>query len=1257
MAKPTPLYRQYLEIKKQHPDAILFFRLGDFYETFDEDARIAARELDLVLTGRQLTAGGDERNPMAGVPHHAVEGYIARLIEKGYRVAICEQVGEPVGGLMPREVTRVVTPGTVVEPGLLEDKRNNYLAALVVDRDHAGIAYVDITTGEFRATQVDGEGAETLVRHELERIGPAECLIPETDEGPAITLSPDDISTSRQVFVTPYAGWHFDLETARRSLLDHFGVASLAGYGCADRPWAVRAAGAIIQYLGETRISGLAQVTGLSTYTLGSFMSLDAATRRNLELTESIRSRSTRGALLHVLDATVTAMGGRLLHAWLSQPLLSVEALNRRLDAVEAFTQNTPVRMEIIGHLKKLSDLERLTNRVLAGMAGPRNLAGLRASLEGVPAIVAALGKVEHLPEALAELTLDPCVEVSDLIRQAIVEDPPATLNKPGVIARSYSQELDSIVEASRDAREWIAGLERRERERTGIKSLKVGFNKVFGYYIEVTKPNLGAVPEDYHRKQTLVNSERFITPELKEYEARVLNAEERILELEARLFREVCQEIGRHSERLLGTARALARLDVYTALAEVALRRNYVRPVLTEDGRLDIRAGRHPVVEALAGDRRGALAEPFVPNDARMEPGEIIILTGPNMSGKCVSGDTLVFTDQGLMSIRNLMPNGAAVGEFTQIDCQVRGLIGRKKATHFYRGGRVATVKVTTRLGYQLEGTPEHRVWMRHPDGSESWKRLGDIDEGDVVAIERQIDLWGDETAIDCSAAHSLRNVKRYRLPENLDEDLAYIMGLLVGDGTLTYSNSIMLSTADDFIAEEYRRIVHKLFGYHVGCKSNGRDYFITSKQIRVFLASLGLGHHRAHEKHVPLSILKAPRSVVVAFLQGLFDSDGFVENRYGNVRLSTASIRLAREVQLLLLNLGIIASLRVKKTPARPSYRLSINGTDAIAFHEQVGFRSPRKRARRELDYCHQSAVECGELEAMQTKRYFYDYVEVIEFSEAEVFDLSVVDDHAYVANGFVSHNSTFLRQVAIIVLMAQIGSFVPADEATIGIVDRIFTRIGAQDEIAAGQSTFMVEMIETANILNNATGRSLIILDEIGRGTSTYDGISIAWAVVEHIHNHPQLRAKTLFATHYHELTELAERLPRVRNYNVAVAEEGDQVVFLHRIVPGGADRSYGIHVAELAGLPRTVVRRARQILGDLEAEARAPDALVHKIDQDLGTQLPLFATRSAVDGRLAELAKALRELDVAELTPLEAINKLYELQQEATVISDQ
>ncbi|MDH7485343.1 MAG: LAGLIDADG family homing endonuclease [Anaerolineae bacterium] len=673
-------------------------------------------------------------------------------------------------------------------------------------------------------------------------------------------------------------------------------------------------------------------------------------------------------------------------------------------------------------------------------------------------------------------------------------------------------------------------------------------------------------------------------------------------------------------------------------------------------------------------------------------------------MSGKCVSGDTLVFTNRGVVPIVDLMPDGANVGEFTEVSCQVRGLEGNRKVTHFYNGGRQKTIKLTTRLGYYLEGTPDHKVWVRHLDGNEGWKRLGDIAEGDVVAIEHQIDLWGEETAIDRSAAESLKGVKRYRLPSELDEDLAYIMGLLVGDGTLTYANYFMLSTGDAFIADEYRRIVNKLFGYRVGCKANGKDYFVTSKQIRVFLASLGLGYGRAHEKHVPRSILRAPKHIVIAFLQGLFDADGFVENRYGNVRLSTASLCLAREVQLLLLNLGIIASIRVKKTSSKPSYRLSINGADAIAFHERVGFRLPRKRARKALAsdrrmpniggipylertlkqvqarivaatdkpvplkrnksissifytyipsgrnisydkldeliaYCHQSGVECPELEALQTKRYFYDYVTIIEKGEADVYDLSVASDHAYVANGFVSHNSTYLRQVALIVLMAQMGSFVPADEARIGVVDRIFTRIGAADEIAAGRSTFMVEMVETANILHHATPRSLLILDEIGRGTSTYDGMSIAWAVVEYIHNHPRLQAKTLFATHYHELTELARLLPRVRNYNVAVAGEGDQIVFLHKIVPGSADRSYGIHVAQLAGLPRVVIHRAQEILAELEKQAPGgPLRPRHPAVE----QLPLFLTEDPV-------LEELKSLDITQMTPLEALNKLYELQQ--------
>ena len=856
MTKTTPMRRQYLQIKKQYPDAILFFRLGDFYETFDEDAKIVSSECDIVLTSRPV--GKSQRVPLAGVPHHAVEGYIAKLINKGYKVAICEQTEKsPVKGLMPREVVRVVTPGTVVEPSLLEEKRNNYLAALILDKGEAGIAYVDITTGEFATTQLAGEGVEEAVRQELARLQPAEVLCPEEAK----------VWRSEDAHITPYDAWRFELGTARQALLDHFSVASLEGYGCKGLPLAVRAAGAIVQYLGETQKVALAQLTHLATYSTESFMTLDGATRRNLELTHTIRTGSIKGSLLGVLDETVTAMGGRLLRGWLNQPLLDITALERRLDAVESLTHDTPTRTEIRGLLKGMGDLERLINRVVGKRAGPRDLIGLRKSLEMVPRLRGILKGTKgtegtretHLRALSAQL--DPCTEVVDLIAQAIAEDPPATLGTPGVIAPGFSAELDGIVAASKDAKGWVAGLEKRERRRTGIRSLKVGYNKVFGYYIEVTKSNLDRVPEAYIRKQTLVNAERFITPELKEYESLILNAEERITELESRIFGQINDQVAASAERILATARALAQLDVYAALADAALRNRYVRPRLTADAEIHIIAGRHPVVELAQRE------EPFVPNDLHLAEGEVIILTGPNMSGK------------------------------------------------------------------------------------------------------------------------------------------------------------------------------------------------------------------------------------------------------------------------------------------------------------------------------------------------------------------------------------STFLRQMALIALMAQMGSFVPADEATIGLVDRIFTRIGAQDEIWAGQSTFMVEMIEVANILHHATNRSLLILDEVGRGTSTYDGISIAWAVVEHIHNHPRLRAKTLFATHYHELTELAERLPRVHNYNVAVAEEGETVVFLHRIVPGGADRSYGIHVAQLAGLPRAVIHRAEEILEGLEREARAPGQR-RRIAE--ARQLTLFPTASP-------LLEDLKKLDLESMTPLEALNKLYELQQ--------
>ncbi len=847
----TPVRSQYLKIKRQYPDAILLFRLGDFYETFDEDARIVSEVCNIVLTSRPVGKG--QRVPLAGVPHHSLETYLAKLIAAGYKVAICEQLSDkPIKGLMPREVVRVVTPGTVIEPGLLEDKRNNYLAAVVIDGKKAGIAYTDITTGEFAATQIEASDILLAVQEELERIRPAEIL---ADEETKRELE----SIGLNYHITLYEPWHFELGNARQALLDHFEVATTEGFGLEGKPLAERAAGAIIQYLSETQKAALRQLSSLKTYSTSDFMPLDPATRRNLELSETIRGRERRGSLLWVLDQTRTPMGARLLYRWVNQPLIKVEEINRRLDAVETLYRDTILRAKVRELLKQTADLERLVGRVRQGIASPRDLVGIRKTLEVVGQIRKALEEKDHAPLRPILQRLDPVTQVASLIARAITDDPPGTIGAGGVIKPGFSKELDGIIEASRNAKEWIARLEARERQRTGIKNLKVGYNKVFGYYIEVTKSNLNAVPPDYIRKQTLVNAERFITPELKEYEALVLNAEERIAELEAQLFKQVCQEVAKESPKLTTTASALAELDVYASLAEVAERNSYVRPIVDESDEIHIIEGRHPVVEL-------TISEPFVPNDVHLTPEErILVITGPNMSGK------------------------------------------------------------------------------------------------------------------------------------------------------------------------------------------------------------------------------------------------------------------------------------------------------------------------------------------------------------------------------------STYIRQVALIVLMAQIGSFVPAREARIGIVDRIFTRIGAQDEIAAGQSTFMVEMVETANILHHATPRSLLILDEIGRGTSTYDGISIAWAVVEYIHNHPNLRSRTLFATHYHELTELERLLPKVRNYNVAVAEEGGKVIFLHKIVPGGADRSYGIHVAQLAGLPKPVIHRAEEILRELESNShpvtirpRAPKAV----------QLPLFSPSHPV-------LEELKNLDIDSMTPLEALNKLYEL----------
>lgn len=894
----TPMRRQYLEIKRQFPDTILFFRLGDFYETFDRDAEIVAEVCNVVLTSRPV--GKDQRVPLAGVPYHSVEPHIAKLIAAGYKVAVAEQAGNtpPAGEkLVERIVRRVVTAGTVVEPALLEEGRNNYLVAVAWERGGAastvaqpaaiGLAYADITTGEFAVTQWEGAEAERLLAEELARLQPAEILVREEKregkgwkegkegkgwkEGkeeeavrpsfasfpsfPAFPSSPSfpAFPFAPSAALTALPAWQFELETARRALLDQFGVESLAAFGCEHLPLAVQAAGAVAQYLRQTQRGALPHLTGLRTYSTSEFMTLDEATRRNLELTATIRSGSKKGSLLEVLDATRTPQGSRLLRRWLSQPLLDLRQLQARQDAVQRWHDDPLARGELRTLLRQIGDVERWTNRAAQGIARPHDLVGLRQALALAPEI-----------ERIADQPLGAqCADVLQVLTAAIADEPPASLDKGGVIRKGFSAELDGIEVAAADAKRWVAGLERVERERTGIKSLKVGFNKVFGYYIEVTTANSHLVPDTYLRKQTLVNAERYITPELKEYESLILHAEERQLELEGEIYRQVLDQVAAAAPRLLRLAHAVAEMDVCAALAEVAANNRYVRPELADDGIVEIGAGRHPVVEqTLRGER-------FQPNDVRLSPEEtILIITGPNMSGK------------------------------------------------------------------------------------------------------------------------------------------------------------------------------------------------------------------------------------------------------------------------------------------------------------------------------------------------------------------------------------STYLRQVALITLMAQIGSFVPADRAYIGLVDRIFTRIGAQDEIHAGQSTFMVEMVEAANILHHATNRSLIIFDELGRGTSTYDGLSIAWAVVEYIHNHPRLRAKTLFATHYHELTELAERLPHVVNYNVAVAEEGDTVVFLHKIVPGAADKSYGIHVAQLAGLPKPVIHRAEEILAELEAQGNRPAGL---LDEE-----PLQPIQLSLFGGPDPAVEALKALDINVLSPLEALNKLYELQ---------
>ena len=864
----TPMMRQYLDLKQRHPDAILFFRLGDFYEMFYEDAELASRELQLTLTSRQ--AGADQKAPMCGVPYHAAEQYIARLVRKGYRVAICEQIEDPAlaKGLVRRDVIRVITPGTLMSDNASEGT-NHYIASLAFQQDVWSLALADLSTGEFRVSTYENQAAKLQVIEELAALGPAEAI---ADEHQPI---PEEIQ--RQVpcwTLRPRSD--FRLENAAQSLRRHFQVADVRSLGLEDSPQAVRAAGALLLYLQETQKIALRQFTRIKIVSPGGSMRLDAATRRSLELTSRSQDGSHAGSLISVLDKTITSMGRRCLRNWVCFPLTDLEEIQARHQAVEEWVADSITRHSIEEILRSIYDIERLNAKVAMRSANARDLVSLRQSLRDLPKLKLILDQAQSPLIRRFQQEIHPIPELYDLLERAIEDEPPASLNEGGLIRAGFHERVDRLRDARKNGRKWIADLEQRERERTGIRSLKVGYNKVFGYYLEVTNANLSLVPQDYQRKQTLANAERFVTDELKEQERLILEAEQELTALEHEIFVEIREEAAKHAVFLQKTASALGALDALLSLAKVAADHRYVKPEMHLQPTLEIEQGRHPVLEQTMPP--GA----FVPNDIKLglDNGQVAIITGPNMAGK------------------------------------------------------------------------------------------------------------------------------------------------------------------------------------------------------------------------------------------------------------------------------------------------------------------------------------------------------------------------------------STFARQTALIVLMAQVGSFVPARRASIGITDRIFSRMGASDDISGGLSTFMVEMTEVANILHHATQRSLIILDEVGRGTSTYDGMSIAWAIVEYLHD--RIGARTLFTTHYHELTQMARYLPGLRNFTVAVKEDKDEITFLRQVIPGAADRSYGIHVARLAGLPAPVIARAKERLRILESTNG--NSMVY---EDTQIALPMEYTEDKPDvpGAAArQILQQLHQLPIMNMTPLEVVNQVYAWQQELNEADD-
>ncbi|MFW9905629.1 MAG: DNA mismatch repair protein MutS [Candidatus Thorarchaeota archaeon] len=1327
--KVTKAMQQYYRIKKEHEDAVVFFQLGDFYETFNEDAKIASKALDITLTSRGMGADG-ERTPLAGVPVKAIDSYLKKMIDQGYKVVIVDQLEDaknvPSGKIVKRGVTRVVTPGTVFETSILDKNTNNFLLSIAVNekRHIIGLSFIDISTSEFLVTEFH-ENVIDNFQDEFSRFNPREVIFPDLQTKGKLQASLEKIISTSQTVVYPVNETLFNFDTAQQTLLNHFEVSSLAGYGCDSMIEGIRAAGAIISYLKMLKKDYPSNISFLRTLDNRNHLILDSNTQRNLEIIGNAFDGKIEGSLLSIFTDISTSMGARLLRRWLLQPLRDINKINDRLNAVDEFTQDLATIEEINHLLSNVADFQRLVTKIKYRSVNARDLISLRNSLKFCLEILAFFKKRKFRSFICQKITNFEVLELSnviDLIDDGIHETPAISVRDGDIIKPGYNDDLLQLHELQKNQDLILREIEQREQDRTSF-NIKLGYNSIHGYYIEATKAQLRdageeAVPSDYVRRQTLVSAERFITPELKAIEEKILNADERIKELEYQLFCEIREEISKKVETIRQFAELIAELDVLVCFAFTAIKNDFCKPQFVNEPAINILDGRHPVVEQLQKETG------FVPNSISLREGNLHIITGPNMSGKCVNPSTLIFTDKGILPIGFFKPNKIAKETFDNLEIEVVGINGRTKTSHFYYDGYQTTIRIKTRRGYTIEGTKNHPILIRTSEGREIWKKLSEIQKEDCLIINRKNDLWGTATRIEYTPPSYYRNVLTYPLPTELTEDLSYLLGILIGDGTLTYQKSFRFSTGDDFLASEFIRINQYLFNYQVTMKKDQKDFSVTSWYLRDFLKHLGLKYKKAHDKEIPECILKSPKSIIKAFFQGLFDTDGTAGNRYGNVTLSTTSSKLASQVHIILLNWNIVSSLKIKKTRKRPCYEIRITGVDAIKFHKEIGFRLARKRDRKHLgsstrmtnidsipylydtlykiksnyleksssipkrdkfkynkrisgifdsyipqnrnisykklkeliEYCNKYEIECKELEEIDEKHYFYDKIDNIETSESEVFDFTVPNGSSFVGNGIINHNSVFIRQVALIVLMAQTGSWVPAKECNLGIIDKIFTRVGAFDRLAFGQSTFMLEMLETAHILHNSTPDSLIILDEVGRGTSTFDGLSLAWAIAEYIAR--DKKSKTLFATHYHQLSELEKQYSIVKNYHQTAKVRNGKLVLLYKVREGSTDHSFGISVAKMAGIPNPVILEAQKKL--LELESTSDTTTIPRSKEEVSRQprqlsLAEALSKNVDQQQLENKLKSLKfellaflknytDIDVNYKTPIEAIQQL-------------